>query len=163
MNKILDNIKKNFKVKVTRGPEGEKVETDIRSVEDAANYLRAVKDAADRMERGECEAPDVEVTTATSIERREFLNYCINLMDDKYIKHKILLFLRVNPFKENPATGEETYLSKKEIARVLTERVGRKVFETEVDAIEGEALKIAKDSLASCKQKNIPLVGKNSF
>lgn len=164
---IVDNVKKNFgQIKVTRSAEGESIDTEIRSVNDVVRYLAAVREQADRMEAGEIKGDieaDVKVTTATEIERREYLNYCLNLVSDKYIKHKILLFLRVNPFKENPTTGRGLYLSKKEIARALTDRCGFKVLENDVTTIEREAVQMVTEAIASSKQSGVPLVGTNEF
>ena len=133
--------------------------TKIESIEQAANYLKAISEKA---ENGQFEI-DVKINTATEVERREFLNYCINLMPDKYIKHKILLFLMVNPFKENHDTGRGMYLSRKEIARVLTRKCGFKVLELEVIAIEQEGLEMCKNAIADSKQSGIPLVGTHEF
>lgn len=126
----------------------------IKTLEQAANYIDELKG---KVESGEIK-PDFQVTTATSPERREFLNYAISLVPDKYIKHKILLFLRVNPYWEDPHTGREAYLSTREIARCLSDRVGFKIYDFEVTAIERDALEIVKDTLASKERSSIPLV-----
>jgi hypothetical protein len=160
MKHILDHLKGLVPHKEERTPAGLVIQADIRTIGDAERYLRAVRDTAEKMENGEFKgASDVEINTATSPERREFLNYAINHMPDKFIKHKILLFLRVNPYWEDAATGREAYLSKKEIARALTQRVGRTVYEHEVDRIEKEAIDIAKDAIVSSRKNYVPLVG----
>lgn len=155
---ILDTAKKYFKKDAPKG-EDKTPYTKIDSIEQAANYLAAIKD---KQEAGDYEI-DVRINTATEMERREYLNYCINLIPDKYIKHKILLFLRCNPFHENAQTGRGLYLSTKEIARVLTKKCGFKVFECEVEAIEREGLEICKQTLRSSREEGIPLVGTHKF
>lgn len=171
---IIDTVKKNYgHLKVTRTADGEKVETEIRSLNDAANYLAAVKDQADRMERGEVKGDmdaEVKISTATEMERREYLNYCLTLVPDKYIKHKILLFLRINPYSEKMFTDRNgrvehkgVYLSKKEIARAITARTTAKVTEQEVDKIEKEAVEIVCQSIRSSRANDVPLIGANQF
>lgn len=132
----------------------EKKEFKADSIEEAANYLAEQKA---KYERGELTIIDPAITTATSPERREFLNYCISLMEDRLMKYKILLFLRVNPYHED-CQGNEWYLSKAQIARYLTERLDRRVLETEVDGIERDAMKYAKDAITQTKANKIPIL-----
>lgn len=155
---LLDSSKQHFRTEAPKG-EDKTQYTKIDSIEQAANYLAAIKD---KQEAGDYEV-DVKINTATEIERREYLNYCINLIPDKYIKHKILLFLRVNPFQENAETGKGLYLSTKEIARVLTEKCGHKVFEIEVQSIEKEGVDMAMQAIRSSRHDGIPLVGTHEF
>lgn len=151
---ILSNAKKFFKQ-----DEPEKKDetnfTKIKSMEEAANYLQAVKDSA---ARGESKI-EVEITTATSPERRAYLNYAVSLLPKSLIKYKLLLFLRVNPISEDAETGRETYLSKREIANMLSQRIGRRILESDIDHEEQLAIRYCMDAVASCKLKNIPLVG----
>lgn len=151
---FLDKIKKNLGVEI--GKDGKPTGfSKITSLEQAANYIADLKQ---KMHDGTIK-PEMQVTTATSMERREFLNYAISLVPDKYMKHKILLFLRVNPYWEDPATGREAYLSKREIARCLSDRVGYRVLEVEVEGIERDAINIIKETLEKKKVSAIPLVG----
>lgn len=127
----------------------------IKSLDEAAGYIKHLKA---KVEDGTIK-PEMNVTTATSPERRAYLNYCISLVKDKYIKHKILLFLRVNPYWEDPTTGREAYLSKRELARCLSDRVGFRVLELEIDAIERDAMQIIKDTISRLPANSVPLVG----
>lgn len=133
----------------------------IESLDDARKYLNCLEDMEKKGELKGLVEPTI--TTATSIERREFLNYAINHMPEKYIQHKILLFMRVNPYFENPETGEERYLSKKEIARCLSERLPRRIFEFEIDRLEKEAVQIAMEAIETSRKNYVPIVGNNRF
>ena len=151
---FLDGIKKNLGVET--GKDGKPTGfSKITTVEQAGRYIDELKE---KMHDGTIK-PEMEITTATSPERREFLNYAISLVPDKYMKHKILLFLRVNPYWEDASTGREAYLSKREIARCLSDRVGFKVLELEVEGIERDAIKIVKEVLEKKQISAIPLVG----
>ena len=132
----------------------EKKEFKADSIEQAANYLAEQKA---KYERGEVTIIKPVVTTATSQERRQFLNYCISLMDDRLMQYKILLFLIVNPYHED-CQGNERYLSKRQIAQYLTDRLGRRVLETEIDGIERDAMKYAKDAITRTKVDKIPIL-----
>ena len=151
---VIESAKRFFKTEQKPSDDGTKF-TKIENLEQAANYLQAVKDQADR---GDSKI-DVTITTATSPERRMFLNYAIKQMSDKLKKYKILLFLRVNPIHIDAATGRETYLSKLAIANALSKLIGRRILEDEIDAEENKAVQYCFQAIASCRQNKIPLVG----
>lgn len=151
---LISEAKKYFKREPVKPGDGDTQFTKIENLEQAANYLQSIKD---RAARGDYKV-DVQITTATSIERRAYLNYAISLMPDNLMQHKILLFLRVNPYFEDAATGREAYLSKCEIANALSKRIGRRVLEQEVDEKEREAVRYAMDVITTCREKRIPLV-----
>lgn len=135
----------------------------VTSIEQAQSYLKKISDDADKgiidrelFPQGKM---DEGVTTATEPERLAFLNHAISFMPDKYIKHKMLLFLRVNPFRYIGGRGQ--YLSKAEIVRYLNKQCGIRIEEKDVDKVEKEAMRICQDALASDRKHSSPLVGAN--
>jgi hypothetical protein len=137
----------------------------INNLREAETYLKKISADADRgiidrelFPQGKMEEG---VTSATEPQRLEYLNYCISLVPDKYMKHKILLFLRVNPFRYVGDRGQ--YLSVAEIARCLRVRCGIHIQEHDVRKVEAEAIRIVQDTLAKTKANAVALVGSNRF
>ena len=143
-----------------------KHQVTINTVEEAANYLKKIKDDADhnRIDREMFPMGEAEegITTCTDQERREYLNYAINLMPDSLIKYKIILFLRCNPYWED-GQGNQKFLSKKGIANMLTKECGFKILDVQVDAEEKQAIVLCMENLKKMRLEDVPLVGINRF
>lgn len=131
------------------------------SIEKAANWIDELKEKVERREiRGEVDVAP-KPTSASEDDRREYLNYVLSKVPERYAKHRMLLFLRINPYQMTPRGG--LYMSKKGICRFLSKELGRMIFEFEVDAIEREALEICKDTISSMREKELPILGNSRF
>jgi len=136
--KILNRAKSHF-------PKNSKGETTpFDTTEKASRYLDALKDEA----RNNIEKSDVTISTSTEDERLKYLNYCVSLIPDKYIKHKILLFFMINKY-------EGSFIPKSFIAKQLTKHLGKSISIKDIDKIEKEAKKIMSDTLTKLNKGGI--------